>query len=78
MKAKQDIFVGDSTSNIKEKEQTSNLTKTLVKLILLSQAGNRLAYELLNNLKNYFENITQEISIKISLLNNLVVYKELT
>ena len=78
MKAQQDIFFGDNTFNIIKKEQTSNLTKILEKLIILSQAGNRLANELLNNLKNYFENITQEISIKISSLNNLVVYKELT
>ena len=78
MKIKQDISFGDNTSNIIGKEQTSNLSKILEKLIILSQAGNRLANELLNNLKNYFENITQEISIKISSLNNLVVYKELT
>ena len=78
MKSHSDLRYDYNQTDIIHIEQSSDLTDILRKLIRLSQAGNHLATQLYNNVKNYFENITQEISIKISNLNSLVVYKELT
>ena len=67
----------------KEKElvnnvQFSNLNKIIQKLISLANAGNTLAYQLYEKIKNNLDNLTQEITIQISNLNSLIVYKDLT
>ena len=56
----------------------TDINKALNKLILLSKSGNILANELYEKINNTLENITNEISIKISSLNSLMVYKDLT
>ena len=78
MKSHFDFKCDSNQTDIIHKDQPSDLTTILKKFIRLSQAGNHLATQLSNNIKPYFENITKEISVKISSLNSLVVYKELS
>ena len=58
--------------------QFSNLNKIIEKLFSLSNAGNNLASQLYEFITNNLDNLTQEITIKLSNLNSLIVYKELT
>jgi hypothetical protein len=58
--------------------QSTDLNKAIKKLLALSKAGNYIAYKLYEKIKNNLDNLTQEITIKISYLNSLIVYKDLT
>ena len=58
--------------------QYSNLNQIIKKLMTLSNAGNYLADQLYKYIKNNLDNLTKQISIEISNLNSLIVYKDLT
>ena len=59
-------------------KQFSDIDKVITNLITLSRAGNNLATELYQKIKDNLNNITDIITINIPNINNLVVYKELS
>ena len=56
----------------------TDINKAINKLILLSKAGNQLAKKLYDNIKNKLNDLTNEISIQISYLNSLILYRDLS
>ena len=56
----------------------SNLNSAIKKLISLSKSGNYIAYLLYEKIKNNLNNLAEEITIKISNLNSLIFYQDLT
>ena len=56
----------------------SILTKVLNKLIILSKAGNKMADELYQNIKHLMGQITEEMGTKLSSLNKLMIYENIT
>ena len=72
------IFDEKKNDYLSELNNKTELQKTLDKLIELSNAGNRLANELYEQIKEKFEGITNNITVKINSLNELMQYFELS
>ena len=73
-----ELYLNEEKFELDNTQEFSNLNDIIKKLLTLSNAGNSIAYQLYEALKNNLNNLTQELTIKISKLNSLVVYKELT
>ena len=71
-------FNEDEVNELNSNEHESILTNILNKIIILSKAGNHLANELYQNIKKLMGDITQEIQLKISNLNKLISYQNIT
>ena len=56
----------------------TEINKCINRLSSLSKAGNYLAKELYERINNKLQNFTNEISFKISYLNSLVIFEDLT
>jgi hypothetical protein len=79
MKTVSNLQLGKEKYEISEKfEQFSNLNRIIEKLKSLSHKGNYLAYQLYEKLKKCIDDLPQELSIQISNLNSLIIYKDLT
>ena len=78
MKCMLNLQFDNKDNELKNFMEFTNLNKIIKQLIKLSNAGNNLAYELYENINNNLNNLTQEITIKISNLNSLIIYKDLT
>ena len=78
MKVFSNLKFDDKDNELVNINQFSDMNKAIKKLIALSKTGNILAYQLYEKIKNNLDNLTQEITIKISNLNSLIVYKDLT
>ena len=72
------IQIDDKKENLAELKQFTDIDKCIKKLIHLSKAGNKLATNLYNKIKENLNNITDIISINIPSINSLLAYKELT
>ena len=59
-------------------DKESILNELLKKIIISSKAGNHLATELYENIKKILGEITQDIQSKISNLNKLISYGNIT
>ena len=78
MKTFSNLKLGDKDYEISKIEEFTNLNKIIEKLKSLSNKGNYLAYQLYEKLKKNIDDLPQELSIQISNLNNLIIYKDLT
>ena len=78
MRSLLNLKIDNKDSELINIAQFSNLNQIIKKLISLSNAGNNLAYKLYEKIITNFDYLTHDISIKISNLNSLIVYKELS
>ena len=78
MKTFSNLKFDDIEKELDNNIQFTNLNRAIKKLLSLSKAGNYLAYQLYEQLKKDLNNLTQEITIIITNLNSLVIYKDLT
>ena len=78
MKALLNLKLGEKNYEITNIQQFTNLNQILYKLKSLSNKGNYLAYQLLEKLKKYIDDLPQKLSKLISNLNEHIIYKNLT
>ena len=78
MEASNDIIIDGVAKYIDYVNNYSDINIAINKLLSLSKAGNNLANELYKNIIKKFDNITDEIKIKMPIMMNLINYKELT
>ena len=78
MKAYGNLLINDHLKELSNLKEFTNLNKIIEELFDLSQSGKELASELFNNTKDSFDNLTQIITEKISKLNKMIVYKDLS
>jgi hypothetical protein len=75
MKAYNILEIDDQKEQLAEIQDSLDIDRVINKLILQSRAGNNLATNLYQKIKEYLNNITDIIAIDIPKLNNLFVYK---
>ena len=73
-----DLIFDENSYYLSSLSNNTDLQQTLDKLIELSKAGNHLANELYEQIKEKFEGITNNITVKINTLNDLLEYFELS
>ena len=78
MKVLTNLKFNDEQNELVNIVEFTDLNKILKKLKLLCMAGNNLAKELYEKIKDKFDILNNEISIKIKSLNNFIIYKDLT
>ena len=78
MKISSNLKFNEKENVLYNKVQFSNLNKILKKLKNLSNTGNLIALQLYETIKNKLDNLPNEISIQVSNLNSLIIYKDLT
>ena len=77
-KANSYLKVDEEEKELVSNYQDSSLTDILNKLLILSKAGNKIADELYQGIKNPLEEITNYLKKQISSLNKLLVYENIT
>ena len=73
-----ELLFDKETHSLSELIEYTDLGKVLDELIELSKAGNHLATELYEKIKDKFEDIKNDIKLKINSLNELIEYYELS
>ena len=78
MKSNADLDFDDEENHLSSLEEFTDLQLILDELIELSKAGNHLATDLYEKIKDKLEGITNEISERINSLINLLKYYDLS
>ena len=78
MRTGADLIFDNEENHLSYLEEITDLQLILDELIELSKAGNHLATQLYDKIKEKLEGISNEISERINSLNNLLEYYELT
>ena len=73
-----DLYFDKESNHLSEIVEYTKLGNVLDELIQLSKAGNHLATELYEKIKDKFEGITNDITLKINSLSDLLEYYELS
>ena len=76
--ASSDLLIGETKKNLAKSLQNANIDNLIKKLKTLSEAGNKLAYNLYKNITDKLNNITDIITNDIPSLNNMITYQELS
>ena len=78
MKFYSNIIFDEESRELVFKSKFTNISYIIDKLSVLSRAGNHLATEFYNNTKDKLNNITNDISLKISELKKLLKYYDIS
>ena len=76
--ASSDLLIDDKKNNLAKSLQSADINNLIKKLKTLSEAGNKLAYNLYKNITDKLNNITDIITNNIPSLNNMITYQELS
>ena len=68
----------DEENELVNLNHSTNINKVIKTFISIPKSGNYLAFQIYKKLTNNLNNLTQQIMINISNLNNLIEYKNLT
>ena len=72
------LKLGNKNNELVDQYYFTSLNRVIKKLKSLSKTGNYLASLFYEQINESFDNLTKEITIRISNLNSLIVYKDLT
>ena len=78
MRSFSDLQFDDKETHLSSLEEFTDIQIILDELLELSKAGNHLASQLYEKIKDKLQGITNEITLRINTLNELLMYKDLS